>query len=166
MEPAGDKGAISDERVLPHGPRLLPDWAGFAASSGDCLLYGRTVIQPYEQAQKSGNLGHSGGAKREKGVKLVNNHRKSRSAASAGNDGIFTTEGYGWVRRCPSERAAGGDFGQEKSGPVDLFGSPCGQEADPGEADQSLMERPWRSPGTEQPPPGAGGATARPWQHQ
>src|SRR5215470_6925435 len=69
--------------------------AGLLASGYDCLLYGRTVIQPYEQAKKSGNLGHGGGAKREKGTKLVNNHRKSRSVARAGNDGTFTTEGYG-----------------------------------------------------------------------
>ena len=66
MEPAGDKGAVGDERVLFHGPRLLPGRASFAASSDDCLLYGRTVIQPYGQAKKSGNLGHSGAEKWEK----------------------------------------------------------------------------------------------------
>src|SRR5215469_2819572 len=80
--------------------------AGLLASGYDCLLYGRTVIQPYEQAKKSGNLGHGGGAKREKGTKLVNNHRKSRSVARAGNDGTFTTEGYGRLGRRPSDRAA------------------------------------------------------------
>jgi hypothetical protein len=34
------------------------------------LLYGRTVIQPYVQAQKSANLGHSGSEKWEKASRL------------------------------------------------------------------------------------------------
>jgi hypothetical protein len=68
MEPAANKGAVGDERVLLHGPRLLPGRAGLAPSDLDCLLYGRTVIQLYGQAQKSGNLGHSGAAKWEKGI--------------------------------------------------------------------------------------------------
>jgi hypothetical protein len=66
MEPAANKGAAGDERVLLHDPRLLPGWAGLAASDHDCLLYGRTVIRPYGQAQKSVNLGYSGGAKMKK----------------------------------------------------------------------------------------------------
>src|SRR6516162_10558401 len=93
----------------------------------------------------------------KKSYNMKDAHRKHR-----GNDGSFTSQGHGRLRRRPFDGATGGGIGQEESGPVDLFGPPCRQETDPREAGQSLVERPRRSPGTEQPPPGAGGAAARP----